>query len=62
MNKLKLLKKALVIVIALFFTTPMLHAFVIIEDPEGNYTAYPEVRCCEDWGALPSGWDCHDNC
>ena len=60
MNKLKLLKKSVVIVLALFAMSPMLHSKVIIEGPDGTLTKFDDVKDCDEWGALPDGWDCYD--
>jgi hypothetical protein len=62
MNKLKLIRMSVVIVLAMFFAAPLLQAKVIIEGPDGSFTSFPDTECCEDWGDTPDGWECYDNC
>ncbi len=62
MNKLKLIRMSVVLVVALFFAAPVLQAKVIIEGPDGTLTRFNDVDCCDDWGEVPDGWDCYDNC
>ena len=62
MNKFKLFQKTVLIVVTLFVMTPMLKAAVVIEGPDGTLTYFGDVKCCDDWGYLPPGWDCIDNC